>query len=871
MTPRRFRIAFSFAGEKRDFVAKVAEILAARFKEEKILYDKFHRAEFAQADLVAHLTKLYRDKSDLIVAILCPGYDKKEWCGLEWKTIRGLLKKRKGKRIMLTRFARVEPEALEGLAGYVDLDTETPESAATLILERLALNERHPKDHYTKPTPPNDKPLHTSTPNNLPRLQPFFGRTAELQQIRDALSPEARTWGALIDGPGGMGKTSLAIRAAYDCPPGLFDRILFTSVKDREMDDDGERYLDTKLIPGFQEMLSELARELGLTDFGKSADTDRPRLLLEALRPLKVLLILDNLESLTKGDRDQLFNFVKRLPGGCKAILTSRRRLSAGAELLILEQLDQDAALALLADLARRNKLLAKTNEAERIVLYTQTGGKPLLLRWTAGQLGRGNCRTFTGAIDYLRSCPEGNDPLEFIFGDLAKDFSEAETKVLVALSYFTQPATVAHIATVAGAERRALLGTDHPSSPGRAMLGAPAPNAPPSPATKVGRGVLTAPPNAGASPNLANPPSPDGAVRTPRPTNAFDLAAVEVALRSLANRSLVVPDQEERAYTLVPMVADFLRHKFPALMAATAKSLENRAYALIVENGYEQHARFPILEAAWPTVAPAIPLFVAGPNPRLQTVCDALISFLNFTGRWDEWLALNLQSETRALAAGDDDKAGWRAYEAGWVHYLRRQGDEVLACAARAAAHWTQAQDGVREQSTALQLRSLGHRLKQDYRAALADARQVVELLRSLSAESADVASGLNTVANIESSMEDYPAAERDFREALRIARAVGHAEGVAIYTGNLAELALDREDWKEAEARAREALPMAEKVGRKELVASNHHRLAMALLRQDRRKEALPHAQQAVALYTSLSHTELVKAQATLQECQA
>src|SRR5579871_4595854 len=86
-------------------------------------------------------------------------------------------------------------------------------------------------------------PLYTATPNNLPRLQPFFGREKELAAIREALDPESRTWGALIDGPGGMGKTSLAVRAAYDCPPGQFQRIIFLSVKDREMDDDGERKL----------------------------------------------------------------------------------------------------------------------------------------------------------------------------------------------------------------------------------------------------------------------------------------------------------------------------------------------------------------------------------------------------------------------------------------------------------------------------------------------------------------------------------------------------------------------------------------------------------------------------------------------------
>jgi len=49
--PKRFRIAFSFAGEKRDFVEKVARILADRFGEDRILYDKFHEAEFAVFDL----------------------------------------------------------------------------------------------------------------------------------------------------------------------------------------------------------------------------------------------------------------------------------------------------------------------------------------------------------------------------------------------------------------------------------------------------------------------------------------------------------------------------------------------------------------------------------------------------------------------------------------------------------------------------------------------------------------------------------------------------------------------------------------------------------------------------------------------------
>ena len=46
-----------------------------------------------------------------------------------------------------------------------------------------------------------------------------------------------------------------------------------------------------------------------------------------------------------------------------------------------------------------------------------------------------------------MRSCPTGNDPLEFIFGDLVEDFDAAETAALCALTYFTLPAKVEHIA----------------------------------------------------------------------------------------------------------------------------------------------------------------------------------------------------------------------------------------------------------------------------------------------------------------------------------------------------------------------------------------------------------------------------------------
>ena len=192
------------------------------------------------------------------------------------------------------------------------------------------------------------------------------------------------------------------------------------------------------------------------------------------------------------------------------------------------------------------------------------------------------------------------------------------------------------------------------------------------------------------------------------------------------------------------------------------------------------------------------------------------------------------------ALAAEDFNNAGRRAYEAGWVHALRGQAAQVLACAQIAEVHWNNAQVGARERADVSRLRGIGHQLGGDFVAAIAVFREVVNIDRWLNRDSEDVATDLNTLAGAEYAAGDLDAAERDFREALRIARLLNYRQVISSSTGNLAGLALVRGNWTGAEALASEALAMAQGVGKRESIALNSHRLASALVRQGKKSEA-------------------------------
>ncbi len=137
----------------------------------------------------------------------------------------------------------------------------------------------------------------TAIHSSLPTQPFFFGREKELANISEAIHPASRTWGVLIDGPGGIGKTALAVRAGHLAPDAHYTRKVFLSAKVRELTPAGEQRLEDFMLPQYVELLSELARQLGDENIARAPENQRANSVRRMLADERALLVIDNIET----------------------------------------------------------------------------------------------------------------------------------------------------------------------------------------------------------------------------------------------------------------------------------------------------------------------------------------------------------------------------------------------------------------------------------------------------------------------------------------------------------------------------------------------------------------------------------------------
>lgn len=131
----QYDVALSFAGEQREYVGEVAEVL--RQGGAAVFYDLFE--DLWGADLPVRLEEVYRKQSRFVVIFVSKEYVTKAWPNHERQHALAGRIERMDQSVLPARFDPVDLPGLPTTVGYLDIRNMSPADLAQRILRKLGM------------------------------------------------------------------------------------------------------------------------------------------------------------------------------------------------------------------------------------------------------------------------------------------------------------------------------------------------------------------------------------------------------------------------------------------------------------------------------------------------------------------------------------------------------------------------------------------------------------------------------------------------------------------------------------------------------------------------------------------------------------
>ncbi len=332
------------------------------------------------------------------------------------------------------------------------------------ICRRLELNlEYIAADFATTESSAIDS-LQSSSLCNLPHrnYSQLIGREEKIQELLRYISPKYRQHMTIVQGIGGIGKTSLVIEAAYRCWEAkknkndcelnipIFDAIIFTSAKDTDLLPYGFMSRPVKEVT-LQDIFRTIARVLNDQAISQASNDKKIELVYESLKKQRTLLIVDNMETIKGTDRQDILSFLNNLPSTVQSIITTREKVLLFSP-ISLQSLSEQDSIKLIQQQAQIKQIELTKEQPQQI--YQRLGGIPLALIYLVGQLA--GKYSLEKLLDSSVPLPE--DVASFCFEESVKPLrNQPAHSLLMSMAMFRTKAKWEALAQVAGLQTEPL------------------------------------------------------------------------------------------------------------------------------------------------------------------------------------------------------------------------------------------------------------------------------------------------------------------------------------------------------------------------------------------------------------------------------